>query len=271
MPQRTRRCPGDRVAAAMGGRGRRTPPQPVGSLVQVGAAGHPPQAPESILGCHHQQKCRRFLSLRSSVPLGPEQAPRGRGGHNKALWPGSRAPAGWGISLQPAGPASVPGNGAEPSTAAPGDRGGGSEPLGSCSPRLCPCPRGSPSPHLAPDRPSPGGDASPQRHLLQRGSLQGSEHPKTCCSPNGAQQHPAPRGNLLGCFMPLASPARRDEADPEQWKSPDSGEDNSRQGERGKKIPSAIFCRFLFNLKTKTGFVREGDGGCSWKFLGFFP
>lgn len=52
--------------------------------------------------------------------------------------------------------------------------------------------------------------------------------------------------------------------------SGNSGEDNRGQGGR-KKIPSTIFCRFLFNLKTKSGFVREGDGGCSWKFLGFSP
>lgn len=43
------------------------------------------------------------------------------------------------------------------------------------------------------------------------------------------------------------------------------------QTRREGKKTLAIFCRFLFNLETKSGFVRGRDRGCAWKFLGFSP
>lgn len=102
-----------------------------------------------------------------------------------------------------------------------------------------------------------------------QGSTLGLVCPQTSC-PNGTpiHTHLAPPKTRLAALDPQ-HPRGRDEADPSSGNAC-TGEDNSRQGE-GKKIPSAIFCRFLFNLQTKSGFVREGDGGCSWKFLGFSP
>lgn len=100
-------------------------------------------------------------------------------------------------------------------------------------------------------------------------SMPQNELPKAGRPPQGHGSAWLPTKTCLAALHPQHPPGR-DEADSERWKCLNSSEDNSRQGER-KKILSAIFCRFLFNLKTKTGFVREGVGGCSWKFLGFSP
>lgn len=244
MPQRTRPCPGDRAAAAMGGQGRQTPP--AGGIAGAGGGCQAPQAPGSILGCHLQQRCR-FPSPHSSAPLGPEQAPRDEAATTKPCnW--EQGPAGGGISLQPAGPASVLGNGA------PGDWEGGLElprgpgrglrAAGGLQPLALSLPTGLPFPKPCPRLPFPGGTGCvPPKASLQPSGIGA---PQNVLLPRRAQQHPAPRGDVLGRFVPPASPARRDEADPGWWKSPDSGEDNSRQGERGKKKSplqfSAGFC-----------------------------
>lgn len=180
-------------------------------------------------------------------PFGSGASPPGRGGHNKALQLGA-GPRGRGISLQPAGPASVLGNGA------PGDWEGGLElprgpgrglrAAGGLQPLALSLPTGLPFPKPCPRLPFPGGTGCvPPKASLQPSGIGA---PQNVLLPKRAQQHPAPRGDVLGRFVPPASPARRDEADPGRWKSPDSGEDNSRQGERGKKKSplqfSAGFC-----------------------------
>lgn len=93
MPQRTRPCPGDRAAAAMGGQGRQTSPGRWDHGCRWGLPGPPGSSNNPGLPPSAEVQVSEPPQL---CPFGSGASPPGRGGHNKALQLGA-GPQGGGI------------------------------------------------------------------------------------------------------------------------------------------------------------------------------